>query len=90
VARVAGLIAIASLPLVAGLNPADALGPSELTHGFHRALLIAASLCVAGGVLAWTFIRSDVLRPSQPAPEEPAEFCFHCALDGTPLVAESG
>jgi EmrB/QacA subfamily drug resistance transporter len=90
VARVAGLIAIATLPLFAGFNPRVSVGAGELTHGFHRALLVAAGLCVAGGALAWVYIRSDVLGSPSPAEEEPGAACFHCAVEGTPLVADSG
>lgn len=50
VARVAGLLAVALLPLAAGLNGQR---PGSFTAGVHRALLIAALLCAAGGVLAW-------------------------------------
>ena len=38
-----------------------------MVHGFHVAMLICASLAVAGGVLAWLTISSDVLK-SEPAP----------------------
>ncbi len=47
VARVAGLVAVALLPLAAGLG-----GGADFTAGVHRALLIAAVLCAAGGLLA--------------------------------------
>ncbi|MCU1346454.1 MAG: transporter [Acidimicrobiia bacterium] len=90
VARVAGLIAIATLPLIAGFHPAGTVGAAALTDGFHRALLVSALLCVAGGALAWVFIRSDVLRETPAAPVEPAGTpCFHCAVDSTPLVADT-
>lgn len=49
VARVAGLLAIALLPLAAGLT-GDPSAP--FSAGVHRALLIAAGLCAAGGLLA--------------------------------------
>jgi hypothetical protein len=90
VARVAGLIAIATLPLIAGFSPQGSVGAADLTDGFHRALMVAAGLCVAGGVLAWTFIRSDVLRRSTPHDEAAGSACFHCAVEATPLVADAG
>jgi EmrB/QacA subfamily drug resistance transporter len=47
-ARVAGLFAVALLPLLADVNTGGrALGP-----GFGRAMLIAAGACVAGGLVA--------------------------------------
>ena len=49
VARVAGLLAIALLPLAAGLTGS---GHGSFTAGVHRALLISAVLCAAGGPLA--------------------------------------
>lgn len=49
VARVAGLLAIALLPLAAGLT-ADT--SASFSAGVHRALLLAAVLCAAGGLLA--------------------------------------
>jgi hypothetical protein len=49
VARVAGLIAIAVLPLAAGLSRGDA---GSFTDGFHRAMLIGAVIFAAGGVAA--------------------------------------
>lgn len=49
VARVAGLLAVALLPLAAGLS-GDPSG--SFSDGVHRALLIAAALCAAGGLLA--------------------------------------
>ncbi len=49
VARVAGLLAVALLPLAAGLRDYES---AAFTDGVHRALLIAAALCAAGGLLA--------------------------------------
>jgi MFS-type transporter involved in bile tolerance (Atg22 family) len=55
VARVAGLLAVAVLPVVAGIH-AQAAGP--LGPGFGRAMLICAALCGAGGVVAALTVRS--------------------------------
>lgn len=49
VARVAGLLAVALLPLAAGLAGAR---HESFSAGVHRALLIAAAMCAAGGLLA--------------------------------------
>ncbi|MGI8681381.1 MAG: DHA2 family efflux MFS transporter permease subunit [Mycobacteriales bacterium] len=49
VARVAALLAVALLPLAAGLA-GDPRG--SFTDGVHRALLMAAALCGGGGLLA--------------------------------------
>jgi len=57
VARVAGLLAVAVLPTVAGVDSGGGLGP-----GFGRAMLLAAALCWAGGLVSFVTIRSDT-RP---------------------------
>lgn len=68
VARTAGLLAVAVLPALAGITPAALSDPAALSAGFHRAVLIAAGLCVAGGLLAGLTISDKVLAGSdQPA-----------------------
>jgi EmrB/QacA subfamily drug resistance transporter len=61
VARTAGLLAVAVLPALSGLTPAALNHPAALSAGFHHAVLIAAALCVAGGLLAWVTISDRVL-----------------------------
>ncbi|MGI8407410.1 MAG: MFS transporter [Actinomycetota bacterium] len=73
VARIASLLAIALLPLAAGLsNVGD--DPERFTEGFHRAMLISAALCFVGGANSWLTIRR--LAPhaphGAPAPDVPA------------------
>lgn len=58
VARVAGLIAVAVLPSLAGITPDAYANPELLSAGFQRAVLIAGVLCFAGGVLALLTIRT--------------------------------
>ena len=53
VARVAGLLAVAVLPVAAGVKGGGALGP-----GFGRAMLLSAALCWAGGLVSFVTIRS--------------------------------
>jgi len=53
VARVAGLIAVAVLPLVAGLSTSRQLSPAAFTVGFHRAMWVAAVVCLLGGLVAY-------------------------------------
>ncbi|MBW8484415.1 MFS transporter [Actinomadura parmotrematis] len=56
VSRLANLLAVAVLPLVAGVNTGDGpLGP-----GYSRAMLIAAVLCALGGAVAWCTVRRSV------------------------------
>lgn len=69
VARTAGLIAVAVLPALAGITPARYADSAALSTGFHRAIIIAAALCAAGGLLAAVTIRDDVLdHGDDPAP----------------------
>lgn len=81
VARIAGLVAVAVLPLVAGISAADYAHPSELVAGFHHALWIVGAMCVAGGLLALAGIRSP------PALRRHEEH-FACPLDATPLRSQ--
>lgn len=80
VARIAQLLAVAALPAVAGLT-GDALSdPGELADGYPIALRIAAGFALAGGVIAWLFIRDDVLRGREDLEPSEPEYC--CAIDG--------
>jgi hypothetical protein len=58
VARTGSLIAVATLPAAAGLGAESYLEPDVFAAGFHRGMRIAAGLCAAGGLLAWTTIRA--------------------------------
>jgi hypothetical protein len=82
VARAAGLVAVAVLPLVAGLTGAAALEPAQLADGFRTAMFISAVVSLIGGLLAVATIRNPA-RPARTAAaaEEPA---YHCALAGPP------
>ena len=53
VARAAGLLVVAALPLLAGLPRYAADDPTALDLGFDRSMLIGAGLCVLGGIVAW-------------------------------------
>ena len=58
VARVAGLLAVAAAPLVAGFDPMGEVTASELVHGFHVVVVAAAATAAAGGLIAWLGIRN--------------------------------
>jgi EmrB/QacA subfamily drug resistance transporter len=53
VARLAGLLATAAIPLAAGLGGLRDVGGEQLTRGFTRAVFICAVLCASGGAVAW-------------------------------------
>src|SRR6202020_2167809 len=88
VSRLAGLIVVAVLPLVAGLAGKKFYDPTAMDHGFHVAMLVCAGLAVAGGILAWLTISSEVLE-SEPAPggglPTGVLHDFSCAVAGAPL-----
>jgi EmrB/QacA subfamily drug resistance transporter len=83
VARTASLIAVAVLPVAAGLSSTAYEHPGALTSAFHTAMLIAACVAAAGGVLAWLTIRSDVLDRGAGEPEAEHHFT-HCGVGGPP------
>lgn len=53
VARIAGLVAIAVVPVLAGVTSLDPSAGSSVLPGFHRATLISAGLCLAGAAVSW-------------------------------------
>ncbi len=80
VSRVAGLVAVAALPVVAGISASAYANPDELAAGFHTAMSITAGMCVAGGLLAFLTIR----RPA-PARQPAVDVVHRCPLDAAPL-----
>jgi EmrB/QacA subfamily drug resistance transporter len=88
VSRVAGLLAVAVLPLIAGLTGDAFYNPSAMTDGFHTGMLACAGLSVVGGVLAWLTISDDVLE-AEPQPEggTPDRLANDhiCPVSGAPL-----
>jgi EmrB/QacA subfamily drug resistance transporter len=80
VARAAGLLAVAILPLLAGLTGAAALGATALASGFRTAMFISAAVCAAGGVLAALTIRNPARARTQPS-DVP---CWSCGVSGPP------
>ena len=58
VARAASLLAVAMLPVLAGLSGNDYRDPVAFNAGFRIAMASMAVLSAAGGVIAWFTIRS--------------------------------
>jgi hypothetical protein len=81
VARAGGLIAVAVLPVLAGITGDAYLHPAALAHGFHIAVLIATGACAAGGLLAAATIRN----PARRRIAHPHDREWHCGLDAPPL-----
>lgn len=84
VARAAGLVAVAVLPLLAGIAGAAALQPRHLAAGFRIAVIIGGVVCAAGGLLAAVTIRNP---PSAEPVISHHMRTWHCAIDGAPLQA---
>ncbi|MFJ9540858.1 MFS transporter [Streptomyces sp. NPDC101225] len=65
-ARAAGLIAVAALPLLAGMGPEAYRSATAFDDAFHRAMLICAGVLVAGSAVAFATVRPlppDCRRP---------------------------
>ncbi len=58
VARAAGLLAVAVLPLAAGLGGGSLTDAASLHPVYRNSMLICAGLMIAGGVVAWLFVPS--------------------------------
>ncbi len=52
-ARVAGLLAVAALPLAAGIGGSQAIRGERFAGGYTRAMVICAALCAAGAGVAF-------------------------------------
>ncbi|GIF41437.1 MFS transporter [Actinoplanes xinjiangensis] len=74
VARAAGLLAVAVLPLAAGLGSGSLTDPGALAPVYRTAMLVCAGLMTAGGVLAWLLI-PDRLSAHTPV----KTFCDPCS-----------
>jgi EmrB/QacA subfamily drug resistance transporter len=89
VARVAGLIAVAVLPLIAGLTGEAFYDPQAMADGFRIAMVATAALAALGGVIAWFTISADVLdaEPTSDDAGTPSRAATDrsCAVAGTSL-----
>jgi EmrB/QacA subfamily drug resistance transporter len=82
VARAAGLLAVAILPLLAGITGGAALAPHHFAVGFRTAVIIAGFTCAAGGLLAAATIRNPKGAPTLLGHHSRN---YYCALGGPPL-----
>ncbi len=83
VSRVAGLVAVASIPILAGFDPSVPVADATLVAGFHTVARIAAAACVFAGVLGFVTLRSRRVPVEAGQEREP---CFECPLDAAPLT----
>lgn len=83
VARVAGLIAVATIPALAGISVSGGVDAGSFDSGFTRGMWIAAGVSMAGGVVAAITVRTTPSVGGRPEP------CSHCTLDAPPLRTHS-
>ena len=85
VARSAQLMAVAAIPVAAGITGNAYRDPVAFHNGFGKALWISAVLAAAGGLIAWVMLGD---RPGKVAREvRPEEIHHrHCALEAPPLA----
>jgi hypothetical protein len=83
VARVAQLVAVAGLPLLAGITGRSYLDPAEFSSGFRTAMIIMAAVSVLGGVLGFLTVRNP--EPVPGVAPAPAPTGWFCGTDGPPL-----
>ena len=85
VARAASLLAVAVLPLLAGLTGAAALHSATLASGFRTAMLISGLVSAAGGLLAALTIRNPARTPATVSVAAAQEPTWHCGVSGPPV-----
>ncbi len=88
VSRVAGLLAVAVLPLIAGITGDKFYDPEILTSGFHTAMIVCAAAAACGGIIAWFTIDADVLDEDADGDgitDEKAKPDRICPVSGAPL-----
>jgi len=61
VARTAGLLAVAVVPVAAGISGTDYQDPQRFAPGFRTAAYLVAGLLVLGGLLSAVTVRDDVV-----------------------------
>ena len=83
VARAAGLLAVAGLPLAVGLTGNAYTDKALMDSGFRMAMVICAGLLALGAVLSALTIDNDVLRPEPDHPVAQPE-CLTCLPIGAP------
>lgn len=83
VARAAGLIAVAAVPVLAGISGDEYADPVAFEQSFLTAMLIPTVGLLIGGALAYSTIRNDALPQ---ALEQESLRC--CPIEGPPLGQE--
>ena len=86
VARVGGLLAVAVVPVAAGLAGASYTDVDTFAAGFERAMLICAGLLLVGAAIAAVMLRGRAPAPG-PVEENRVDLakCVHCGVTGPQL-----
>lgn len=87
VARAAGLLAVAVLPLAAGLGTGNLTNPATLAPVYRMSMYICAGLLVVGSIIAATAIPTRL--PGRREPREPQSHEMHCAIAAPPLRCDA-
>lgn len=90
VARSAQLLAVAVIPVAAGIGGVDYTVPAAFDAGFDRAMTISAVLLVLGAVVSAVLLREPAPAPAPAVAPEPASElslarCSHCGITGPQL-----
>lgn len=85
-ARAAGLLAVAALPMLAGMGPETYRIPEQFAAAFARAMPLCAAILVVGSALAFALVRRPAEVPCHAACR------VHCGVGAPPLepVPEPG
>ncbi|MGX8906959.1 MFS transporter [Streptomyces netropsis] len=83
-ARAAGLIAVAALPLLAGMGPDVYRDPAGFEDTFRRAMFWCAGTLVAGAGLAWWTVGTRTREQRGRKCCHP-ETTYHCGVSSPPL-----
>ena len=81
VARAASLLAVAVLPVLAGISGDDYQHPASFQDGFQIAMVLCAALLLVGALISVLTIRNPATRAVTPVDER----CLSCSVDGPPL-----
>ena len=80
VARTGGLVAVAAIPVLAGVG-------DDFADGYRTALWISAAVLAAAGALAAATIRNDVLEDEPTPAEADTSYLSHCGVGAPPLAS---
>jgi EmrB/QacA subfamily drug resistance transporter len=90
VARSAGLLAVAGLPVAVGLKIGGRGSAAAFASGFRTAMVVSACLLAAGSLLSALLIDDDVLRPQTDGGVPEPECRTSCPVGAPPLETDGG